>query len=257
MHKTCWYTTIHPLRVGAMVGSRGTVELAPLVRFGFHFGAAFQIRDDMLNLVGDEHTYGKEILGDIYEGKRTLPLVHLPPIQWGGPELVRDYLRSSREARTPELVRTVRELMDEYGSIEFTSEYAEGILLVAENYFEQAFAGASTVRTSTSFACWCLTSGRGGADTRSNLFVYSAKSFDARRIIMIGEGGFCGQRPPRIRGWIFSGLCGVRTRTANSCALLRRVRVGRGAIVSRGAQTGHGALLRRRRFDGARRRIGR
>ncbi len=77
MHKTCWYTTIHPLRVGAIVGSRGTAELGPLVRFGFHFGAAFQIRDDLLNLVGDERMYGKEILGDIYEGKRTLPLVHL------------------------------------------------------------------------------------------------------------------------------------------------------------------------------------
>ncbi len=77
MHKTCWYTTIHPLRVGAIVGSGGTAELGPLVRFGFHFGAAFQIRDDLLNLVGDEQTYGKEILGDLYEGKRTLPLVHL------------------------------------------------------------------------------------------------------------------------------------------------------------------------------------
>ncbi len=77
MHKTCWYTTIHPLRVGAIVGSGGTAELAPLVRFGFHFGAAFQIRDDLLNLVGDERMYGKEILGDLYEGKRTLPLVHL------------------------------------------------------------------------------------------------------------------------------------------------------------------------------------
>ena len=50
MHKTCWYTTIHPLRVGALVGSGGKADLARLVRFGFHFGAAFQIRDDVLNL---------------------------------------------------------------------------------------------------------------------------------------------------------------------------------------------------------------
>jgi geranylgeranyl diphosphate synthase, type II len=69
MHKTCWDTTIHPLRVGALVGSAGTADLASLVRFGFHFGAAFQIRDDLLNLVGDERAYGKEILGDLYEGK--------------------------------------------------------------------------------------------------------------------------------------------------------------------------------------------
>jgi geranylgeranyl diphosphate synthase type II len=141
MHKTCWYTTIHPLRVGAMVGSRGTAELAPLVRFGFHFGAAFQIRDDMLNLVGDERMYGKEILGDLYEGKRTLPLVHLMANSRGADrDLVRDYVRRSREERSPDLVRTVRELMDQYGSIQFTTEFAEGILLTAEEYFEQAFA---------------------------------------------------------------------------------------------------------------------
>jgi geranylgeranyl diphosphate synthase type II len=143
MHKTCWYTTIHPLRVGAMVGSGGTVDLGPLVRFGFHFGAAFQIRDDLLNLVGDEQTYGKEILGDLYEGKRTLTLVHLMATADGADRvLVSDYLRRSRAERSDELVRTVRGLMDDYGSIDFTREYAEGILLVAEEYFEQAFTAA-------------------------------------------------------------------------------------------------------------------
>jgi geranylgeranyl diphosphate synthase, type II len=143
MHKTCWYTTIHPLRVGAIVGSRGTVELGPFVRFGFHFGAAFQIRDDLLNLVGDVRTYGKEILGDLYEGKRTLPLVHLLSAAQGTDlALVRDYLRLTRSERMPELVRTVRELMDTYGSITFTTEYAEGILMTAEEYFAQAFARA-------------------------------------------------------------------------------------------------------------------
>jgi geranylgeranyl diphosphate synthase, type II len=143
MHKTCWYTTIHPLRVGALVGSGGTADLAPLVRFGFHFGAAFQIRDDLLNLVGDERAYGKEILGDLYEGKRTLPLVHLLANATGADlALVRDYLRRNRSERSTELVGAVRELMDDYGSIAFTSEYAEGILLVAEEYFEQAFSGA-------------------------------------------------------------------------------------------------------------------
>lgn len=143
MHKTCWYTTIYPLRVGAIVGSGGTADLAPMVRFGFHFGAAFQIRDDLLNLVGDEQTYGKEILGDIYEGKRTLTLVHLMASARGADrDLVSDYLRRNRAERSEELVRTIRALMDDYGSIAFTGEYAEGILLVAEEYFEQAFADA-------------------------------------------------------------------------------------------------------------------
>jgi geranylgeranyl diphosphate synthase type II len=143
MHKTCWYTTIHPLRVGAIVGSGGTADLGPLVRFGFHFGAAFQIRDDLLNLVGDERMYGKEILGDLYEGKRTLPLMHLLSVAQGTDHaLVREYLHLTRSQRSAELVQRVRALMGDYGSIAFTSEYAEGILLVAEEYFEHAFAGA-------------------------------------------------------------------------------------------------------------------
>lgn len=143
MHKTCWYTTIHPLRVGALVGSRGTAELGPLVRFGFHFGAAFQIRDDLLNLVGDERIYGKEILGDLYEGKRTLPLVHLFSAAHGRDgDLVRDYLRRTRAERSAGMVQRIRGLMDDYGSITFASEFAEGILLVAEEFFEHAFAGA-------------------------------------------------------------------------------------------------------------------
>ena len=107
MHKTCWYTTIHPLRVGAIVGSRGKADLGPLVRFGFHFGAAFQIRDDLLNLVGDERMYGKEILGDLYEGKRTLPLMHLLSVAEGSdPALVREYLHLTRSQRSAELVGT-------------------------------------------------------------------------------------------------------------------------------------------------------
>ncbi len=140
MHKTCWYTTIHPLRVGALVGSRGAADLGPLVRFGFHLGAAFQIRDDLLNLVGDPSLYGKEILGDLYEGKRTLALMHLMESARGADRAVlSDYLHRQRSERSDELVRRIRTMMDDYGSIAFTREYAEGILLVAEEYFEQAF----------------------------------------------------------------------------------------------------------------------
>ena len=77
IQKTCWYTTLLPLRVGALVGARKAVDLEPMLRFGFFLGAAFQIRDDILNLVGSEALYGKEVLGDLREGKRTLMLIHL------------------------------------------------------------------------------------------------------------------------------------------------------------------------------------
>jgi geranylgeranyl diphosphate synthase type II len=50
--------------------------LAPLESLGRHLGAAFQITDDLLNLRADPQEYGKEIGGDLWEGKRTLMLLH-------------------------------------------------------------------------------------------------------------------------------------------------------------------------------------
>ena len=165
MHKTCWYTTIHPLRVGAIVGSGGTADLAPLVRFGFHFGAAFQIRDDLLNLVGDERRTARRSSATCTRasGRCRSSICSRTP-RGADRELVRDYLRRNRAERSAELVGTVRALMDDYGSISFTSEYAEGILLVAEEYFEQAFADAQPGPDLTFLRAWCPTCGPAGAD---------------------------------------------------------------------------------------------
>jgi len=143
MRKTCWYTTIHPLRVGALVGSAGTADVTHMVRFGFYLGAAFQIRDDLLNLVGDEETYGKEILGDLYEGKRTLMLIHvLSSAEGADAALLRDYLLVPREGRSADLVAEVRSMMDRYESIDFAVDYAAGIAGAALDAFDEAFAEA-------------------------------------------------------------------------------------------------------------------
>jgi geranylgeranyl diphosphate synthase type II len=137
--KTCWYTTIHPLRVGALIGSDGTADLRPLVRFGFLLGAAFQIRDDVLNLVG-EASYGKEIDGDLYEGKRTLMLIHLVE-QANGPDraTVVEYLHMDRPQRTEAVTAEIRRLMDRYGSIDFATAFGAGIASAAVGAYDDAF----------------------------------------------------------------------------------------------------------------------
>ena len=144
MHKTCWYTTVHPLRVGALIGSRGEADLRPMVRFGFYLGAAFQIQDDLLNLLGTEQEYGKEIDGDLYEGKRTLPLIHLLRHARGADRRALDrYLALERAERTAAMVSGVRELLNAYGSISFAAAYARGIAGAALDAFEEAFAAAT------------------------------------------------------------------------------------------------------------------
>jgi geranylgeranyl diphosphate synthase type II len=74
--KTSWYSFITPLQAGAIAAGAEPERLAPLEALGRHLGAAFQITDDLLNLRADPEEYGKEIGGDLWEGKRTLMLLH-------------------------------------------------------------------------------------------------------------------------------------------------------------------------------------
>ncbi|HEX3470923.1 MAG TPA: polyprenyl synthetase family protein, partial [Silvibacterium sp.] len=77
LKKTSWYSFIYPMRVGALIAQDGRLDADQFCRFGWYLGAAFQIQDDLLNLTGDYQAYGKEIGGDLLEGKRTLMLIHL------------------------------------------------------------------------------------------------------------------------------------------------------------------------------------
>ncbi|WP_309896639.1 polyprenyl synthetase family protein [Archangium sp.] len=75
--KTCWYSFITPVKVGAIAARQDERRTGMLAEFARCLGIAFQIQDDVLNLSGDVGAYGKEIGGDLWEGKRTLMLLHM------------------------------------------------------------------------------------------------------------------------------------------------------------------------------------
>jgi geranylgeranyl diphosphate synthase type II len=128
--------------VGALIGSAGTAPLAAMTRFGFSLGAAFQIRDDLLNLVGSEERYGKELLGDLREGKRTLMLIHL--LASAAPDerrAVVAYLAAAAQGEPGGMApEELLELMVGHGSLEFAFQFGQGVGAAAYEAFSQAFA---------------------------------------------------------------------------------------------------------------------
>jgi geranylgeranyl diphosphate synthase, type II len=142
LKKTCWYTTIFPIRVGALIGRRDDTDLERFLHFGFFVGAAFQIQDDLLNLVGDKARYGKERDGDLWEGKRTLMMVHLlNQASEDEREQLTAFLALGRHEKRAEDVRRVRKLLDRYGSLEYSREVAHGLAGAASREFELNFTG--------------------------------------------------------------------------------------------------------------------
>jgi geranylgeranyl diphosphate synthase, type II len=146
LKKTCWYTAIHPCRIGALIGTAGAIDADRFNLFGFLLGAVFQVQDDVLNLVGDQAQYGKEILGDIWEGKRTLMLVHaLRECTAEERERLRLVFSVGREQRTEHDVDWVFLLFQRYGSIDFARAALRQMVSGAQQEFEFAFRDAPAV----------------------------------------------------------------------------------------------------------------
>jgi geranylgeranyl diphosphate synthase type II len=76
VRKTATYSFIVPTQVACAAAVAAPPVRAELASFARHVGIAFQIADDLLNLRDDATGYGKEALGDLWEGKRTLMLLH-------------------------------------------------------------------------------------------------------------------------------------------------------------------------------------
>jgi geranylgeranyl diphosphate synthase, type II len=125
LKKTSWYSFIYPMRVGALVARPAQLKADRFCRLGWYFGAAFQIQDDILNLTGDYQKYGKEIAGDLWEGKRTLMLIHTLQ-QAGTREKTRlqRFLAQPREKRTATDVEWVYGLLIRNKSIDYARRAA-------------------------------------------------------------------------------------------------------------------------------------
>lgn len=114
-------------KVGAYLGGASEKEILEMESFGLEIGLAFQIYDDVLNLIGEEEKYKKEIGGDIREGKRTLIVMHaLKKLESKDKnELVR--ILSAKKNSKEEIEYAIN-LMKKTGSIDYARHYAEGLV---------------------------------------------------------------------------------------------------------------------------------
>lgn len=128
-HKTAHYSGAVPLAVGAIVGGGSEEEIEALRSYGLDTGLAFQIQDDLLNLIGAEESTKKDFRNDITEGKRTLVVVHALQHSSERERLIE--ILSSKEKDPAVLAEAVR-IMEDAGSIDYARAYAEGLTSAAK-----------------------------------------------------------------------------------------------------------------------------
>ncbi len=118
-------------RIGAIVGGGSEAEVEALGEALRFAGIAFQIRDDILGIVGTEQELGKPVYSDIREGKRSLPIIYA--LEKLGGEDREKFLRilGNREASREELEWAAKKIVEVGGidySIRLAEEYAQRAL---------------------------------------------------------------------------------------------------------------------------------
>lgn len=130
-HKTAFYSGGVPLAVGAIIGGGSEEQIETLRAYGMSTGLAFQIQDDLLNLIGSEESTKKDFRSDITEGKRTLVVVHA--LANAAPEARERLIQIlSAKEKDPAVLAEAVDIMQATGSVEYARAYAENLTNTAK-----------------------------------------------------------------------------------------------------------------------------
>ncbi|MFA4855518.1 MAG: polyprenyl synthetase family protein [archaeon] len=156
--KTTYYTICGPLRLGGIIAGLDEKQMSALFEFGVPLGRCFQIKDDLLDITSDFEGLKKQVGNDIYEGKRTLMLMHL--LRKANEEdlgKIMAILKKKRQEKSEAEVKFVISKMHEYGSIRYGEEKAEELKNQAFRVFDEKLGflgrepGRSKLRTAIGF----------------------------------------------------------------------------------------------------------
>lgn len=142
-------------KIGAVIGGGGEAVVEAAGRFAEALGIAFQIQDDLLNLLGDEKEYGKEIGGDVTEGKRTLMVIYAVDClsKKEGGRLVEILDKHTSDQR---LILEAVGLMKKAGSLDYADRRGKEIVGKAWKDFEKMLESSGAKEYLESFAHFAM-----------------------------------------------------------------------------------------------------
>ncbi len=117
-------------KIGAVIARADEKYVQALTQYGFSLGLAFQIVDDVLNIVGTEEELGKPVASDIREGKATLPVIKTLEKK---PELHKLLLKEALEdSEVEQFINAIREC----GALDECRSMAKAFVEEAKRHLE-------------------------------------------------------------------------------------------------------------------------
>jgi geranylgeranyl diphosphate synthase type II len=103
--------------IGALIGNGSRSSVQALRKYGEYVGRAFQIQDDLLDIIGNERELGKAVGGDLVEGKKTFLLLEALRVARGhDKKLLAEVVRNKGGSRR--LIPAYRRIYFETGAVD-------------------------------------------------------------------------------------------------------------------------------------------
>jgi geranylgeranyl diphosphate synthase type I len=110
-----------PIEIGALLSGAPREIVKRLSNYGLFLGYAYQIRDDIIDIIGEEKYTGKPFAGDIKQKKKRLPLIF---VLTRAPELYKKRMKSflAKETLDKKDLNEISQILLESGAVDYSIE---------------------------------------------------------------------------------------------------------------------------------------
>lgn len=126
------------LEIGAIVGKASELDIVNIYEFGVNLGIAFQLKDDLLDVFGNQKEFGKMSGGDIAANKKTY--LYLKALELANPqqhaELTKYY--STNDMPVEGKIAAVRRIFN-------ALQIEDQVSTIMERYFDAALSALSRI----------------------------------------------------------------------------------------------------------------
>ena len=133
-------------QLGAISASENEEDILAMKEFGENLGTAFQIRDDLLDIMGTAKRTGKPFGHDIRENKVTLPLIHA--LRTAKKSEARRIIRQLKKDVKKRDIKEIIAFVENHGGVDYAmskaNEHINLAIQVLERYPETPFKTSLT-----------------------------------------------------------------------------------------------------------------
>ncbi len=143
------------LKTGAIIAGAGAVDCNHIYDFGINIGLAFQIKDDLLDVYGDQEKFGKLCGGDIIAGKKTY--LYLKALESSGDNS--EYFKSlyaSDALDSGEKVTKVKEFFNQLEIEQHTRKLIEDYYQKALHELSRISLSEEAMESLSEYASWLM-----------------------------------------------------------------------------------------------------